>query len=416
MILVNESGMLKGKIAIQGSKNAALPIMAASILVDGITILHNCPMITDVFDMIRLLEELCCTVKVEKNSIYIDARNCKLVDVSKEFVTKMRSSVMLLGPILGRLQKVTMAYPGGCVIGDRPIDIHINALKLLNVCITCEEEEYMATTNGLKGNEIVLPFPSVGATENCIMAAVLAKGVTVLKNVAIEPEVIALCEFLNCTGACICGIGTKILRIKGVSKLSSIEYTIPPDRIVLGTYMHAVVGCTGCVCFENVVEEDNDATFQIIEDMGANIKKYENKIVVTMKNKPRAIPYLETSIFPGYPTDLQSTLIATLTRAQGKSCIVETIFNNRFQMIEELVKMGANIKIEHCKAKVIGTDRLFGKEVIATDLRAGAGLVIAGLYAEGCTIIHNTKYIKRGYEDIVRDLSSIGAKVKWQES
>lgn len=404
---------LNGEVNIQGSKNAVLPILAATVLVNGITKLNNCPKILDVYSMIKILEAIGCKVRWEGSSLLIDTTRIHTSSVPKEDVKKMRSSIILMGALLGRTGTVTITYPGGCTIGARPIDYHLEAFKEMNVCLKEEDGLIKCSTSELKGNDILLKFPSVGATENIILAAVLANGKTRIFNAAMEPEILELCKFLTACGAKIYGAGTKRIEIDGVDFLHCIEYTAASDRIVAGTYLAAVAGCGGEAVITGIGCGSLHSVIDVLRAMGCGIVCGEDYIIIASSGKLKAIPSLKTAPYPGFPTDMQSQIMSLLMAAKGTSRITEEIFEARFQNVKEQLKFGANIQVNGREAIIHGVSHLTGSEVFASELRGGAALVIAGLMASGKTIIYNPNYIERGYEDICRDLSLLGAEIKY---
>ncbi len=403
---------LQGKVRIQGSKNAALPILAATLLSKEESYIRNCPKIADVYGMISLLRSLGCYVRWEESGIRINANRIHCGNMPREAVMNMRSSICLLGALLGRCGEVVMEYPGGCVIGERPIDLHLSALSKMGVQFLEKQGRIIATAKELKGANIHLPIASVGATENILLTAVKAKGITVIHGAAREPEVVALCEYLVNCGADIKGIGSSTICITGEKKLSGADYMVPADRIVAGTYLFATIVTGGNVLLEGAPCTQLKAVIQLAEKMGARCTNTEEGLYVQMNKKPIAVPWLQTAPYPEFPTDLQSVALVAMTRAEGQCQIEETIFENRFRVVEPLIKMGANITVldEH-KAIVTGVDRLQGAVVEAKELRGGAALVLAGLAAEKETIITGCKYIYRGYENICKDLRELGARI-----
>jgi UDP-N-acetylglucosamine 1-carboxyvinyltransferase len=409
---------LKGELKIQGSKNAALPVIAATILNKGITILKNCPKILDVFHMIKVLEELGCKTTWEGNTLFVDTTAVSVCAVSEGAVQKMRSSILFLGALLGRCHEVTIAYPGGCSIGKRPIDYHLNAIKRMNVTqeFRGEDESIIhCYTNKIIGNDIFLEFPSVGATQNVILSAVLAEGVTRIYNAAREPEVLELCNYLVEAGARICGKGSAYLEVEGVKKLHDVEYTLPSDRIVAGTYMTAVAAARGEALFINTPVRQIEALIRVLRRVGCSIEVEADNLRISCKERPFPIDLLKTQPYPGFPTDMQSQMMTVLCLADGKSTIQEEIFESRYQNVDELKKMGAMIGLEATgnKAIIAGVKQLNGAIVNAHDLRGGAAMVIAGLAAGGTTIIREATSIERGYEDICRDFTSLGANIQY---
>lgn len=408
---------LKGETTIQGSKNAALPIIAATVLNQGVTILRNCPRILDVFHMIDVLEELGCVASWEGNTLIVDTSSISSTKVSEKSVQKMRSSILFLGALLGRTQEVTIAYPGGCSIGKRPIDFHLESLKRMNVCQEFHGEDKSIIhcyTDKIKGTDIFLRFPSVGATQNVILTAVLGEGITRIFNAAREPEVLELCSFLSAAGARICGKGTAFIEIEGMRRLHDVEFVLSADRIVAGTYMAAVAAAGGDVVLRNIPVNQIDSVVSVLNRIGCNIRITDESMKISCNNRPLPYDILKTQPYPGFPTDMQSQLMTVLSLADGKSTIIEEIFESRFQNANELNKMGAKITVEDEKKAVItGVTNLEGALVRAHDLRAGAGLVIAGLAAQGTTVVRDVTCIERGYEDICRDFKSLGANINY---
>lgn len=412
IIHVQGSGPLQGELKIQGSKNAVLPILAATVLIEGCCYIKNCPRISDVECMRGLLESIGCLVCWEKDGIKIDASQIKENRLPREKVVSMRSSIILLGPLLSRCKEASLDYPGGCVIGERPVDMHLYLLQRLGTEFVLEKDHIKGQVSELRGTGIHLPFPSVGATENGILASVLAKGTTTLYNCAKEPEIQQLCFFLNCAGAKIEGIGTDCLVIKGVDKLHPVSYRVCADRIVAGTYLFSVAAAGGNVFLLDAPGQDMESTLEVARKMGCNICIDRDGIEVRQSGRPQAIPYIKTAVYPGFPTDLQSALMAALAFSDGECVIEETIFSDRFHIVKELVRMGADIRIEGNCAIIKGKDRLHGASVLAEDLRGGAALILAGICAEGDSLIGNSHFIERGYEDICRDYQWLGAHMK----
>lgn len=409
---------LKGELKIQGSKNAALPVIAATVLNKGISILRNCPKILDVYHMIKILEELGCKTAWDGNILIVDSGTLSSCTVSEDSVRKMRSSILFLGALIGRCHEVTIAYPGGCSIGKRPIDYHLNAIRRMNVTeeFLGEDESIIhCRTNEIIGNDIFLEFPSVGATQNVILTAVLSKGVTRIYNAAREPEVTELCNYLIEAGARICGKGSAYIEIEGVKKLRKVDFTLSSDRIAAGTYMTVIAATGGDVVLTDVPIRHIDSTIRVLRKIGCQIEAEDRVCRISMKKRPQPVELLKTQPYPGFPTDMQSQMMSVLCLAEGKSTILEEIFESRYQNVPELRKMGAIIELESKDNKAIinGVKHLHGSIVDAHDLRGGAALVIAGLAAEGTTIIREATSIERGYEDICRDLSLIGARIRY---
>jgi len=410
-IQIQGGSPLKGEVSIQGSKNAALPVMAASVLVPGITVLKNCPEISDVSCMCEILKSVGAKVTREKKTLIIDASEIAHYRLPKEYVTRMRSSVILAGAMLGRCGRIAFHQPGGCVIGDRPIDLHIRALKQLGAVFEEEGESLSAYADRLRGRRIVLPIPSVGATENIVLAAVLAEGTTEIYRCAGEPEVRALCDFLNAAGAKVTGGGSHHITVEGVARLHDVTYRIEPDRIVAGTYLIGTLAAGGDVFLHNAPAGQLTAVTGPAAFMGARIQGGPEGMRVKMAGKIRSLGFLETGVYPAFPTDLQSPMLVAMCQAEGKGCLRERIFNGRMDVVSELNRMGAKIEVRENTALMEGGRRLCGCSVTARELRGGAALVLAGLCAEGFTQVYNRCFIDRGYEDIVRDLSSLGANI-----
>lgn len=402
---------LCGEVDIQGSKNGTLPLLAASLLVKGKTVLENCPKITDVEHMLKLLEYAGCKITRTKRSVEIDASDIQRTDFPSEHTGVMRSSIMLLGAMLGRMGEVSTYYPGGCVIGERPIDMHMKALTRLGVQFTDSEIKVEAAAQNMCGGRVKLEFPSVGATENLILASVLVKGTTIIEGCAKEPEIVELCHFLNCAGAKISGAGESRIVIEGVTGLQEICYRVMPDRIVAGTYLLAGVMTKGIIVLNQAPVEQMQELFRILQRMGADLAIANNWVCMNGEHATKAVTKLTTSVYPGFPTDLQSAFMAALTLADGCSMIEETIFENRFKIVPQLQQMGADIHVIGSRAMICGVPSLTGCVVEAMELRGGAALVLAGLAASGTTVVENRHFIDRGYEDICRDLKALGAKI-----
>ncbi len=414
-IIIEGGRPLNGTVRIQGSKNAALPILAATLLIRGKTILSNCPHITDIEHMMNLLRSAGCAVNSENNRVIVDAKVLSKTAFPKEDVDCMRSSVILLGAMLGRCGEVSLSYPGGCVIGERPIDLHIQTLGKLGVHFKNEERRVCALCAHLHGNDINLPFRSVGVTENLILAAVLAEGTTRIYPAAREPEVVALCDFLKKAGARIRGAGSDEIIITGVERLAETEYCVEADRIVAGTYLFAATGCGGMVELSEAPVLQMKSVLRVLKQMGAQVKADENGRCIRLEaeGRPHRLPFVQTAVYPGFPTDLQSNLVTALTKADGTSVVEERIFENRYRILPELRAMGADLTQKEDRVIIRGVAHLTGAELTAMELRGGAGLVCAGMMANGKSIVRGVEYIRRGYEDIVEDLKQLGAGVGW---
>ncbi|PKM49807.1 MAG: UDP-N-acetylglucosamine 1-carboxyvinyltransferase [Firmicutes bacterium HGW-Firmicutes-7] len=404
---------LEGDLTVQGSKNAVLPILAATILNKGKSYLHNCPKILDVCNMINILKAIGCSVIWEDDVLIIDSSIITTDKIPENYVQTMRSSIIVLGSVLGRLKSVMISFPGGCSIGVRPIDLHIKALKQMNINIYDTSGFLKCTTNEIKGSTIHLDYPSVGATENIMLVAVLSSGTTKIYNAAKEPEIMELEIFLNTMGAKVSGAGTDCIIIEGVSKLKDVVYTVMPDRIVAGTFLAATAITGGELLLKNVHANHLEAICSKLEEMGCFIKSNDNSLFIRSDGDLNAINLIRTSPHPGFPTDMQAQIMACLSIAKGTSIISETIFESRFKHVPELSKMGADIIIEGRLAIIKGVDKLHGSEVFAEDLRGGAALIIAGLAAEGKTVVHNSNHIIRGYEDFDDKLKQLGANINY---
>lgn len=402
---------LHGSVTLQGSKNAALPLMAGAVLHQGKTTLHNVPDIRDIAVMVQILREIGCSVHKEGSTLKIDASYANLPCVNPFLGEQMRSSIILLGALLGRFKKAELPFPGGCVIGARPIDLHVTAMQKLGAVLTEKAGMLCAETDEMQGANIRLRFPSVGATENIILAAVCAKGVTVAENCAREPEIAELCRFLQGKGAKISGIGTSCIRIEGVDALEDSTYTLMPDRIVAGTYLFAAAATRGQICLRGAKPQDMEAVLHILEEMGAEFRYIDDRLWIDGRNAIHPVTKVCTDIYPGFPTDLQSQLLAALCLAEGTSTVRECIFEERFRIASQLNRMGAKVTTDGREAVVEGRKQLFGADVKAEELRGGAALVIAGLAASGTTRVYGRQFIERGYEDIAGDLGKLGAVV-----
>mgnify|MGYP004642486961 CR=1 FL=1 len=405
---------LEGEVKISGSKNAALPIIAATILIQGKTILYNVPNIQDVQTMFEIIKDIGGKVIKKNNKIIIDTSKIHTYEISEELMRKMRSSVILAGAIIGKYHKANFSYPGGCEIGARPIDLHLKGFEKLGITIKEEYGEIICNTEKIEGTSINLDFPSVGATENIILAACLAEGTTILTNAAKEPEIEDLVKFLNKAGAKIKGVGTDKLEIIGVKKLSEISYNIMPDRIEAGTYLVACAITGGNVKITHANPEHIEPILNKLEESGCVLNIGKNHIEMKAPKRIKAVD-IKTMPYPGFPTDMQSIFGALLSTAKGTSIITENIFENRYKYVQELNRMGTKIKVEGRTAVIKGTKRIQGANVVASDLRGGAALIIEALIAKGVTQIDNVHYILRGYEKIDEKLRGLGAKIIFEK-
>ena len=412
--IIEGGNKLEGVVKVSGSKNASLPIIAASILNKGITKLYNVPNIHDTKITLEILKFLGCKVSKNNDNIYINSKDIIKKEIPENLMSKMRSTVIIAGAILGRFKEVTFSYPGGCDIGARPIDLHLNAFKKLGINI---EEEYgfiKCKCDKIVGTNIDLDFPSVGATENIILATILAEGQTIITNAAKEPEIIDLVNCLNKMGAKIEGAGTNKIKIIGVNALKDISYRIIPDRIEAGTLLCSAAITGGRIKITNVRPEHMTAVLEKLEEAGCLIKTEKSSITLLSPRRLKAIE-IKTMPYPGFPTDLQSIFGSMLSIAKGTSIITENIFENRFKYISELNRMGAKIKIEGKTAIINGVKRIIGANVNSTDLRGGAALILAGMAAKGKTTVNNINYVLRGYEKIEYKLKSLGATIRKEE-
>ncbi len=413
-LIIEGSRRLEGEISIQGAKNSVLPILAASIICRDECIIHNCPDISDVKVTIRVLEYLGCKTKFEGNTLTIDSTDICKNDIPDFLMREMRSSIIFLGSLISVMKKARLSLPGGCELGPRPIDLHLEGLRQLGLTISeshgileCE------STHGLRGCTVTLSFPSVGATENLILAAVLASGTTVIKNAAREPEIIDLANFLNKCGAKIVCYGDSSIVIEGVSKLHGTEHSIIPDRIVAITYMSACAATAGSIVLRNISEESISSAIPIFEEAGCIIKvSNDNSLKIDCPSRLCSNRLIRTMPYPGFPTDAQAPVMAMTTIADGTSMFVENIFSDRYKHVGELLRLGADIKVEDKVAIVDGVKRLYGSKVKAMDLRGAAALVVAGLCAEGKTFISGLSHLDRGYEHIEENLKNVGANIR----
>ena len=403
---------LDGQVNICAAKNSVLPLMAASILTDEIIVLHDCPDISDVESMIKILEGLGSKIIKNGRDLVIDNSAVNNMQIPGSLAKELRSSVFLLGSLLSRLKQAKVAYPGGCDIGLRPIDIHIAGLRELGIDIQEQGGYIICNSQNASSADIVLDLPSVGATENLMMSAVFLKGKTVIRNCAKEPEISDLQRFLNTMGAKVRGAGSSVIVVEGVDKLHGTEYTPIPDRIVAGTYLIATAMCGGNVELINVNAEHISSLISKLSKTTCKIYIKNDRILIKSRGRQKSLDCIETMYYPGFPTDLQSQMMAMQSISKGTSVIVENIFETRFKTAGELKKLGADITIKGRVAVVRGVKELIGGEVVATDLRGGASLVLAGLAAKGQTIVRDIHHIDRGYEDMSRIFASLGANIR----
>ncbi|EHL78806.1 MULTISPECIES: UDP-N-acetylglucosamine 1-carboxyvinyltransferase [Bacillus] len=411
-IIVRGGKRLNGTVKVEGAKNAVLPVIAATILASkGKSIIRDVPALSDVYTINEVLRHLNCDVNFEDNTIIVDASREVFVEAPFEYVRKMRASVLVMGSLLARTGKARVALPGGCAIGSRPIDQHLKGFEAMGAVVKVGNGFIEAEVPGrLKGAKIYLDFPSVGATENILMAAVLAEGTTIIENCAKEPEIVDLANFLNKMGANVRGAGTGTIRVEGVDYLTGAEHAIIPDRIEAGTFMTAAAITGGNVLVQGAVPEHLTSLIAKLEEMGVTVIEEANGIRVIGPEKLKAVD-IKTMPHPGFPTDMQSQMMALLLKAEGTSVITETVFENRFMHVEEFRRMNANIKIEGRSVIINGPCKLQGAEVTATDLRAAAALILAGLVADGYTRVTELKHLDRGYVNFHGKLASLGADI-----
>lgn len=414
-LIIRGGNRLCGTVKISGAKNAVLPVIAATLLgQDRETCLDEVPNLDDVRTISELLRSLGVTVRhePEHNKLFVDATTIENITAPYDLVRKMRASFLIMGPLLARLGRAKISLPGGCAIGTRPIDLHLKGLEALGAKISIGHGYIEATTpDGLKGAQIYLDFPSVGATENILMAASMAEGQTVIENPAQEPEIVDLANYLNLMGAKIRGAGTNVIKVDGAKKLIARDYTIIPDRIEAGTYMIAAAMTRGDVYIANAISEHLKPVIAKLKEAGVTVIEDVDGIRVVCDRRVRAVD-IKTLPYPGFPTDMQAQFMAMLTVAEGTSVVTETVFENRFMHVDELRRMGARIKIDGRTSVVEGQTRLTGCQVKATDLRAGAAIVLAALVAEGETQVAYIHHIDRGYDNLVQKLVSLGADIK----
>mgnify|MGYP001228432541 FL=1 len=413
-LIIEDKCVLKGEVKVHSAKNAILPVIAASLLTPDTCVLDEVPYLDDVDIMEEVVRSIGAEAERTNSSLAIKAESISSCEATYELVRKMRASFLIMGPMLARIGKVKISLPGGCAIGTRPIDLHLKGFSLMGANITLGHGYIEAYAEKLKGETIYLDFPSVGATENLMMAACLADGTTTIENAAEEPEIVDLASFLSKMGAVIKGAGTDTIRIEGVKELKGTAHTAIPDRIEAGTYMVAAAATGGDVIVEGVVPEHLKPVTAKLKEMGAEVQEYERAIRVRAAGRLNSVD-IKTMPYPGFPTDMQSQMMTAMCLAKGTSIATETVFENRFMHINELKLMGANIKVDGRSAIIEGCEKFSGAKVRATDLRAGAALVIAGLCAEGRTEINDVYHLDRGYIRIEEKLKKLGADIRRSE-
>lgn len=415
--IIKGGNRLSGCAEVQGAKNSALPILAATVLVNGECVIHNCPDITDVDATVRILRYLGCRIKREGHTLTVDSSSVSRYDIPDSLMRQMRSSVIFLGAIIGRAGMAEISAPGGCEIGLRPIDLHLSAIQKFGVQINEEFAKIsFKTLDKLTGCPITLSFPSVGATENIILTAVTASGRTIIRNAAREPEISDLADFLNACGAKISGAGESTVVIDGVPALHSAEHTVIPDRIVAGTYMSAAAVTGGRVTLEKVTPVHLMPIIPLFEEAGCRIDIGSDSLTIAAPARLKSIRTARTMPYPGFPTDMQAPLMAVMMVCRGTGVIIETVFESRYKHVSELLRFGARIRVDGRMAVIDGVERLTGASVITPDLRGGSAFVVAGLCAEGETSVENIKLINRGYENLHTVLAGLGADIKKGES
>lgn len=410
--IIKGGNPLVGEVEIAGAKNAALAILAAAIMTDETILIENLPDVRDINVLLEAIEGIGAQVdRIDRSRVKINGSTIGDVSVDYEYIKKIRASYYLLGALLGKYKKAEVPLPGGCNIGSRPIDQHLKGFRALGAKVDILHGAIVAKADCLHGSHIFLDMVSVGATINIMMAASMAPGRTIIENAAREPHVVDVANFLNSMGANIKGAGTDVIRIKGVEKLHKTEYSIIPDQIEAGTFMFAAAATKGDIMVKNVIPKHLEATTAKLEEIGCEVEEFDDAVRVVCSGRLRRT-HVKTLPYPGYPTDMQPQIAVTLALAQGTSIVTESIFENRFKYADELTRMGANIKVEGNTAIIDGVHRITGARVSAPDLRAGAALVIAGLAADGITIVDDIVYIQRGYENFEDKLRSLGAEIE----
>ena len=410
--IIKGGNPLVGEVEIAGAKNAALAILAAAIMTDDTILIENLPDVRDINVLLEAIQEIGAKVdRINRSTVKINGSTIQDISVDYEYIKKIRASYYLLGALLGKYKKAEVPLPGGCNIGSRPIDQHLKGFRALGAQVDIINGAIVAKADQLHGSHIFLDMVSVGATINIMMAASMAPGRTIIENAAREPHVVDVANLLNCMGANIKGAGTDVIRIKGVEKLHGTEYSIIPDQIEAGTFMFAAAATRGDITVKNVIPKHLEATTAKLEEIGCEVEEFDDAVRVVASKRLRRT-HVKTLPYPGYPTDMQPQIAVTLALAQGTSIVTESIFENRFKYADELTRMGANIKVEGNTAIIDGVSKLSGARVSAPDLRAGAALVIAGLAAEGITIVDDIVYIQRGYENFEQKLRGLGAEIE----
>jgi len=407
---------LVGEVEIGGAKNAALAILAAAVMTDDTVLIENMPDVRDTNVMLQAMESIGVRVeRVDRHTVRINARNVKGHVIEDDYIKKIRASYYLIGALLGKYKEAEVSLPGGCNIGSRPIDQHLKGFRALGAKVDIAHGMIIAKADELKGNHIYLDVVSVGATINVMLASIMAEGITIIENSAKEPHVVDVANFLNSMGANIKGAGTDVIRVRGVEKLHGTEYAIIPDQIEAGTFMFAAAVTKGDVTVKNVIPKHLESISAKLLEIGCEVEESDDAVRVVAA-KPLTHTHVKTLPYPGFPTDMQPQITVALALSSGTSIVTESIFENRFKYVDELTRMGANIKVEGNTAIIDGVSRYTGASITAPDLRAGAALVLAGLVAEGYTTIDDIRYIERGYEDFDAKLRSLGAQIEKVDS
>jgi len=412
MLKIRGATALDGTIKVHGAKNSVLPILAASLLAKGETVIHNCPRLSDVNAAVKILRHLGCKIAQDKDSVYIDSREIVRCDIPDSLMREMRSSVIFLGAILARTGEAILSLPGGCELGPRPIDMHLAALKQLGSEISGKDGNIICTAAKITGSRINLPMPSVGATENSILAAAAGEGTTVITNAAKEPEIVDLQKFLVGLGAKVTGAGTSTIFVEGTNFGKSTEFSVMPDRIAAATFLSAAASTNGKVEVTGVVPHHISTVTDVLEDMGCKIDINKDSVRIDARRKLKAAKPITTQPYPGFPTDAQPPVMAAALKAEGTTVFIENIFESRYRHVSELLRMGAHIKTEGRVAVVSGVKCIHGAPVASTDLRGGASLVVAALGAEGTTEISQIQHIDRGYDNIEGCFRQLGAEIE----
>ena len=413
-IIVEGQRRLEGSLAVQGAKNSVLPILAATLLHPGQSVLRGCPRLSDVDTAVHILRHLGCSVRQDKDELTVDASLLCRHDIPEYLMREMRSSVIFLGAILARTGRAELSYPGGCELGPRPIDLHLAALRALGAVIREDAGTLHCEAQRLVGREITLAISSVGATENALLAACGAEGETVILNAAREPEIVDLQDYLNAIGCTVRGAGGSTILVAGRQRTRDAEYTVMPDRIVAATYLAGAAAAGGEIELKHVIPRHFSTVTAVLHEAGCCIVSEENRVILKSSGQLKAVSPVRTAPYPGFPTDAQAILMAALLGSRGASVFIENIFENRYRHVDELRRMGAEISVADRVAVVTGVERLHGARVRSTDLRGGAALLVAALSAQGESVIGDTCHILRGYEDPVRDLCALGAEIRWE--